>query len=128
MLLRTSTIIFSLLLLLSLPTMAQKLDVVGLELPGSVQGGNNYEGTIWLSAPAPEGGAKVILLPAHRLVLPDQVVVPEGESIGTFTFTALKGPSRGKLSGGDLTVSTVFNGEIVEWDGPKRAKSRVFFD
>lgn len=111
---------------ISLTQMTQK--VLNLELPETVEGGKRYQAKVRLSAPSPQGGAKVILLPAHRLELPDAVVIPEGESEFSFTFLALKGPSRRPMYSGDLTVSTVFKGKVVKWDGPRRAKAKLLYD
>jgi hypothetical protein len=53
--------------------------------PNSVVGGNPSIGTVTLAAAAPAGGAQVVLSSASNLIaVPDNVVLPQGESVATF--------------------------------------------
>lgn len=58
--------------------------------PSGVVSGNSATGTITLTAPAPAGGLTVTLTDnSAALVTPSSLVIPEGQSSGTFQVAAL---------------------------------------
>ena len=56
--------------------------------PASVAGGSTATGTVTLSGPAGLGGTSVVLGSSNSIVsVPQTVVVPAGQTVGTFTLT-----------------------------------------
>jgi hypothetical protein len=100
--------------------------IVNVIFPQNAVVGEDTLATIEVSKPAPEGGTKIIIFPAHRLELPDTVIVPEGESTVDFEFTPFRTHIEELLRTQNTTVSTLFKGKIQEWPGPRvlEAKSR----
>lgn len=84
-----------------------------------VKPGQDYTAVIVLDAPAGPGGSNVILLPTHRLEMPEQVKVPQDESQVEFTYEVYKAQTNFRNFSRQTTFTTVFKGKQKEWDGPK---------
>ena len=105
---------------LSLPALAEPSKVTNITYQESlVQPGEEYKAVLTLDAPAGPGGSNVILLPTHRLEMPDQVKVPEGETEVEFTFEVYKAQTNFRNFSRETTFTTVFKGKQKEWTGPK---------
>jgi uncharacterized repeat protein (TIGR03803 family) len=65
------------------------LTLNGLSIsPLTITGGNNASGTVWISSPAPAGGAAVTLSSSSQLVqVPSTVTVPAGAVSSDFTVS-----------------------------------------
>jgi hypothetical protein len=114
--------VFFSLLLCCLSASASAERVVNVVMPETAVVGGEYKGSIEISEPAPPGGTKIIIFPAHRLELPDTVIVPEGESVAEFEFEPFSTAVEELLHTQDTTVSTLYNGKIQEWPGPRVLK------
>jgi len=71
------------------------VNLVGLTFqPNPVQGGSSSLGTVTLNAPAPAGGALVVLSNSNPLAasVPDSLTIPAGVLTGTFIVTTTSAP------------------------------------
>lgn len=115
----------SLLLILfivtSLPGWSESLKMTELVTPEKVEAGQFYDAVIRLNKPAPKDGLKVMFLPAHHLKLPDAVWVEEGKTEATFEFKVYRKKLDRTLFKSHIVISTLVNGKLKEWEGPKLA-------
>ncbi len=90
------------------PTMNQLFALVFT--PSTVEGGTSTTGEVTLAAPAPRGGASVLLSSSNPAVVmpPSQVTIPEGDVESTFTVTtaSVEAPEA-------VTVFADWNGDQV---------------
>lgn len=105
-------------LFLVLPALAGPTEVLELLAPKEVKRGAKYTATVRLDKPAEAGGSKVILLPTHRLQVPDTVMVAEGETEAQFSFKVYKDQIRDWHFDRGTVFTTLFKGEMTEWAGP----------
>ncbi len=92
-----------------------------------------YTGRVNLTAPAPDGGAKVIFEPTFHFQLPYSVTVPAGQLSVDFPLPLtdnafMQGmtliPEAGWSNGGlDSEVSAFCNGKLYTGPGPNRSRT-----
>jgi hypothetical protein len=102
--------------------------------PNATAGGATATGTVTLGAPAPVGGATVVLSSTnnHVAAVPSSVLVPAGATMATFNVRALQKGSAGIIGTFVVTRSTSFDvsdcGAIGTISAPSIASLTTWFD
>ena len=105
-------------MMLACAVIAEPLEVVDLQWAlMDARDGDQFEGRIILSAPAPKGGVTVILEPTLKLKMPTTVRVEAGDDYADFKVEIVDNryASRRRT---DTTVTASLKGQEYDFPGP----------